>query len=33
MFRSLSEQSDHDFDIVIFNDGLRNIDKIYKPSH
>ena len=30
MFRSLREQSDHDFDIVIFNDGLQNIDKICK---
>lgn len=30
MFKSLSEQSDHDFDIVIFNDGLQNIDKICK---
>ena len=30
MFRSLNEQSDHDFDIVIFNDGIQNIDKICK---
>ena len=29
MFRSLNEQFDHDFDIVIFNDGLRNIGQRY----
>ena len=28
MLRSLSEQSDQDFDIVIFNDGLQNIEKL-----
>ena len=28
MFRSLNEQSDYDFDILIFNDGLQNINKI-----
>jgi glycosyltransferase involved in cell wall biosynthesis len=29
MFSSLREQTDNDFDIVIFNDGVQNIEEIY----
>lgn len=28
MFSSLSEQTDNDFDIVLFNDGIQNIEEI-----